>query len=423
MTPTDLNSAALRRLSPGDASFYDRCLQGELVVIPDLLSATAVMPMLDAVLQQAVSQVAGSNAAAQLARVGYAGLHTVLSPEQLQPVSQRAEAQLFQRMPQLCRQVLAGGLGQREAVYLARRPLLRLQVPFDHARAIAGSGRSARHGYLNGRITALRPHRDSWFSEPDDCISIWLALSPVKPGNGMSFYPQTDGMVLRYQASQGIDEREATGRPANFSLNAGDALLFHTEQLHASELNRSEHTRVVLSLRISRQRNTAHTREPWRYMRVRPHRPLSRLRLHPLWSKPAQRLCTIGHTLARHQPASVRDRLSEAPAHLPLPQPLHSIGELEQQLQDGRPVAISATRCVVLGADGQPLVFQRRCPHEGADLALGHMRDRQLVCPWHNLPFNLDNGGSPCSTLPRLKLTPCSLEEAFELSSKAAQHA
>jgi nitrite reductase/ring-hydroxylating ferredoxin subunit len=134
-------------------------------------------------------------------------------------------------------------------------------------------------------------------------------------------------------------------------------------------------------------------------------------------------LCTIGHKLARHQPANVRDRLSEPPEQLPLPQPPGSISELQQRLQAGHPVAISATRCVVLGASGQPLMFQRRCPHEGADLALGHVRGQQLVCPWHNLPFGLNNGRSPCRTLPALKMKPCSLEEAFELSNKPAQHA
>jgi nitrite reductase/ring-hydroxylating ferredoxin subunit len=421
MTPATLNAVNPTRLPVGDASFYDHCLAGKQVVMPGLLVATGTTPMLDTILQQAVAQVAGAEAAAKLAEAGYAQMHTVLQQDQLQPVTQLAERRLFRRMPELCKRLLADGLGLREPVYLARRPMLRLQLPFDHVRTLAGNGRSASHGYIKGRLTPLRPHRDSWFSEPDDCISVWLALSPVVPGNGMSFYPETDGRVLRYQPSQGLDEREAPGAGRNFSLDAGDALLFHTEQLHASELNRSSRTRVVLSLRISRQRSTAHTRQPWRYLRLQPHKALSRLRLHPAWSKPSQRLCTIGHRLARHQKTEGRDQASRPAKKLPLASPALSAGELQQQLQGGRPVAISTSRCVVLDSNGQLVMFRRRCPHEGADLSLGHVHQQQIICPWHNLPFSLASGRSPCTTLPALKLQACSLEEALEINSKALQ--
>jgi hypothetical protein len=67
--------------------------------------------------------------------------------------------------------------------------------------------------------------------------------------------------------------------------------------------------------------------------------------------------------------------------------------------------AISDDRCAVALADGTRRVFQRRCPHQGADLALGHLRNGSIVCPWHNLPFDLATGRSPCESIPPLRMT------------------
>ncbi|WP_448275871.1 Rieske (2Fe-2S) protein [Nostoc sp. DSM 114160] len=49
-------------------------------------------------------------------------------------------------------------------------------------------------------------------------------------------------------------------------------------------------------------------------------------------------------------------------------------------------------------------IFTRYCPYEGADLIAGYLRDQCLVCPWHNLPINLNDGASPCQSLPKLTI-------------------
>ena len=47
-------------------------------------------------------------------------------------------------------------------------------------------------------------------------------------------------------------------------------------------------------------------------------------------------------------------------------------------------------------------VLSRYCPHEGADLSLGYIKDGKLRCPWHNLCFNI-KGEQPCKSLKNLK--------------------
>jgi isorenieratene synthase len=45
------------------------------------------------------------------------------------------------------------------------------------------------------------------------------------------------------------------------------------------------------------------------------------------------------------------------------------------------------------GAHGEPLVAPARCPHMGADLACGHVRDGKLVCAWHGLALDRRHDG------------------------------
>ena len=59
---------------------------------------------------------------------------------------------------------------------------------------------------------------------------------------------------------------------------------------------------------------------------------------------------------------------------------------------------VSASLCVVRTERGV-FALSRRCPHEGADLAYGLVRDGRLRCPWHNLPIDPETGAQPCATL------------------------
>jgi len=59
---------------------------------------------------------------------------------------------------------------------------------------------------------------------------------------------------------------------------------------------------------------------------------------------------------------------------------------------------VTPTVCVVRTERGV-FALPRRCPHEGADLAYGLVRDGRLRCPWHNLPIDPETGAQPCASL------------------------
>ena len=89
------------------------------------------------------------------------------------------------------------------------------------------------------------------------------------------------------------------------------------------------------------------------------------------------------------------------------------MASLEQLRRDGAVVARVGGREIGVVLDGdQPKAIRNRCPHMGAPLCLGTVREREagtpgsyrfegrrvLHCPWHGWEFDLDSG--VCLTTP-----------------------
>lgn len=64
-------------------------------------------------------------------------------------------------------------------------------------------------------------------------------------------------------------------------------------------------------------------------------------------------------------------------------------------------------------ASGQAVVQDARCPHRGADFALGKVHDESIACPYHGWQFAADGG--KCSHIP-------SLEDQCKIPPNAAIH-
>jgi nitrite reductase/ring-hydroxylating ferredoxin subunit len=67
-------------------------------------------------------------------------------------------------------------------------------------------------------------------------------------------------------------------------------------------------------------------------------------------------------------------------------------------LEPGEIRPVSDGICIALSAAGVS-AFERICPHAGADLANGYVDGEYVRCAWHNTPFRLASGGSPCRAL------------------------
>jgi nitrite reductase/ring-hydroxylating ferredoxin subunit len=86
----------------------------------------------------------------------------------------------------------------------------------------------------------------------------------------------------------------------------------------------------------------------------------------------------------------------------------HHIASVEDLERSGRVVARVGGReiGVLAGPDGRLVAVRNRCPHHGAPLCLGTLRERTtgtpgcyalsgrlvLRCPWHGWEFDVDTG-------------------------------
>lgn len=63
--------------------------------------------------------------------------------------------------------------------------------------------------------------------------------------------------------------------------------------------------------------------------------------------------------------------------------------------------------------EGQIFALQNRCPHQGAPIHPGFVRDGCVVCPHHGWSFQLKNGEFTHNSLVKIKTFPAREENGF----------
>lgn len=73
-----------------------------------------------------------------------------------------------------------------------------------------------------------------------------------------------------------------------------------------------------------------------------------------------------------------------------------SLCDLEELKEgEGKYVEIGGFQLAVFLHEAKVYVTDNTCPHAGAGLSGGAIRDRCVVCPWHGWMFQLENGQLP----------------------------
>ena len=58
----------------------------------------------------------------------------------------------------------------------------------------------------------------------------------------------------------------------------------------------------------------------------------------------------------------------------------------------GKKISIGKKSIALFKYGGKIFAIQNSCPHQGADLADGFVKDGKVVCPLHNWAFDLETG-------------------------------
>jgi nitrite reductase/ring-hydroxylating ferredoxin subunit len=374
--------------------------RGEIFVARHCLQAAGVFDKLYAMILESIEEVAGAQARAAAQTQGLRRLHEIITVPQLLALNPVITKRVRGMAAEVTTAVAEKQLGLGPDVYFEDGPNVRIFCPQD----FTVENRAAFEGFRKtvgaGRLTTHGPHQDDRHFHPIGSINIWCAFDRVEVGNGMTVYPDFYGHMLPCITVDGnIQTNQVLGRPITTAMDAGDAWIFETLQVHGSTINQTPDTRFVISFRVVC--GTPEFRSKTWYSYVRPS------------------------DCSAEGPPDVAIDYSELPSRGPttvdtsghLPETVVSVAREDGALDinggmvpEGEIRPVNASLCVAR-VEGNPVAFLRGCPHEGADLAGGSVCEGRIVCPWHGLHMNIDDGRSGCRTVGPLKLVPCTEAE------------
>lgn len=387
----------------GEENLVGRILGGEVIVVRKGLQTAALFDRMLDDSKAAVRGILDDELAAQVFAQGFENIHKFVPPASIPEVTEAIYA-VAQRNAADYLRVLMKKIFGRDQYYYESVPNVRFHIPFSMAKAHARLFAAYSEKRGDGKVTSHGPHRDSWLDCPDNGVNIWIALGPVRRGNGLTIYVNDYNTRQRYTPTREVTDEEKLSRPANFELDPGDFVLFHTDHLHGSELNWTDETRFVISFRVTFDK----PRFPNGHYHAYHHAGLAAGSLKPISSWPAYAQMSFVRStaqrvvgkLGRHKPAAPEPRTAPGPVRA-------------SDIAVGAIVQLDQTSCITRLEDGRIVAFSRRCPHKGADLANGFVSVGRIVCPWHNLPFDPTTGAAACTGLPPLHIRTVEINEGI----------
>jgi len=403
----------------GDPNLLNRCLSGEIFIIPRFLQKTGLLDTVHNALLRAVKDNCGTGVAGRINTHNSEKLHEHLPPASFPEITRSIDDFLREDLIAIYKKILKVGFGYDDPIWVLGHIISRMIIPFD--KTLPSRDKYTQFSkQRQGRVTTLRPHRDCWYAEPLSCINLWLPFSNTMPGNGIAIFPDEYANALNYVPDLGITRDQRISAPVELYMHAGDALMFHANHLHGSELNHTKETRCSLSIRLALSDPRSSSKSPNRYRRVAVSRPLSFLQLHR--NKKIKKFATRLYRPDIENNAGpaanlqqVDDTLADSDRSLsPGPYNGRYTGEISlSELSYSEPVAVSREHMLIrinVGKSDQVWRMERRCPHEGADLSLGRVEGNNIRCPWHNLPIDITTGISLCKTLRSIPSRKCRIE-------------
>ena len=313
----------------------------------------------------------------ELRKNGIEHIHEYLSGAQLIAVYHEMREILAKTMPyyvkEICRQLL--GINR---CYIHANSLIRIIVP--HKILCDNLNEFSKH---LGKLDLHGPHHDFYQDVAFGSINLWIAIGPVHEANGMSIFTDVWGKTLP-KGKDHVAADQYLGEPVNIVCEPGDILMFHNHHMHASVLNSTQSSRIVLTNRF-----TVET---------------------PVHPNPANMMTYVDSSqiVENIRPDSTiphgRDTVKIVTQYYSRTK--ESVEgwsqKLPSELNDNEITAINQERCAVK-IDGKIHFIARYCTHIGADLSLGYVKDGKIHCPWHNLPFDPETGRSACDAIRPLK--------------------
>lgn len=394
--------------APPRQGLVERILSGEVFVARGALQHFGLFDMLFNASLEGVRRRVGDEAARLAAEKGFERIHEWVSPADIPAMTDAVYAAVAPVAAPFLRRFVKGVFPEASTLYYEETPNVRFHIPYDLAIAHNRAYRDFAKRYGEGKIAAHGPHRDSWLDCPSNGVNLWFAIGPVRHGNGLTIYESNYRGEYKYKRSGDIADGERLDKPTTFELAPGDAIFFHTDHLHGSELNRTDETRFVISFRMTFGKPHFPNRHFHRYVNA----DLAASPFKALAHVPAMIQPSYARSLVRRMREKLDPPRGDEPAATPEALGVERNGLYYVPLADlpvGRVRGVTETICVARLSEDACIALTRRCPHSGGDFANGWVDGDSVVCPWHNLPFNAWSGRSPCRNLAPARRIECKL--------------
>jgi len=407
------NYTELEEGLPFPEDFRCRITSGEVFVLRGFLQHLRLLDEMQALSIEAIRRIVGNEVAEKVQGDGIEHIHRYMDIARIAKVTNAIYDLARGKTKSWVSKFAPAILNTEASYYFESSPSIRFITPYDYM--IEGlkalEDFTSQHG--GGKITPHPPHRDSWVDCPNNVINVWIAIGPVSNDNGLTIYQDAfkrdlDHVSAGYSAS--VAYHENPGEPTYFDLEAGDALVFSGEHVHSTVLNHTQTTRHVISFRILDKKPRYLNRHYHHYL----HSALAGGPLDVFAEIPAN--LSWRWLTTRLEWVAEKLKLREAPS-MPENWKMQGItgdGQRSFKLSTlpvGSLKPVTDKLCVARIGENKVIAFNRRCPHDGGDFAVGTIHDGKVVCPWHSLPFDANTGESPCRSLKKLHFYETRIED------------
>ena len=262
-------------------------------------------------------------------------------------------------------------------------------------------------------------HRDTWFGHTFDALNLWWSVAGVTERTGMTVYTDVENYEIKHMTDPAYLDTydQYLGKPKTLGLKDGNLLVFDPEILHGTKLNTSNQTRIVFSGRINRIKPNFYDRKgapefpQWLFSKdIEKHQfdnihyffrkdncvtEPKRKKLNKLNKKNKTKFLEI--KINKQLKSQSKFKLIKKTA-------LNKKKLYKIKFKN-------VTLCMSF-LKNDVKIFNIKCPHLHGDLSNGYFNKNNVVCPGHQLTFNLRNGNSTCKSF-RIRLYKTKIENNY----------
>jgi len=148
--------------------------------------------------------------ASQVERAGFDRIHEFVQPGDIPRVTDAVYEIVTANANDVLVKLVPGTFSGGGSYYFERSPNVRFHIPFDIAAAYRKQFDKFAETHGQGKIAAHGPHRDPWVDCPDNVINVWIAIGPVRRGNGLTVFTQDYGTDFAFRDGYIMRARNCT---------------------------------------------------------------------------------------------------------------------------------------------------------------------------------------------------------------------